>query len=278
MNKKKTLRVIGRIFLYGALLTGAVIFLIPFAWMISASLKESKDVFTYPIVWIPHTLVFENYRVIWEKIKLLTYFWNTAKLTVIITLIQIFTSSLAAYSFAKLQFKGRDILFLLYVGTIAIPWQAYMIPQYIMMGKLNLVNTHTGYILMQAFSAYGVFMMRQFYMGVPNELLEAARIDGMNEFKIYAKIMLPLSKSAIATLCITTFVFIWNDFMGPLIYFSTDAKKTLQIGLRFFITENSADYNLIMAASVVSLIPVLILFVALQKQFVEGIATSGLKG
>ncbi|HCM12871.1 MAG TPA: sugar ABC transporter ATP-binding protein [Lachnospiraceae bacterium] len=276
-KKKGLMHYIRLSILYILLIIGAAIFLIPFIWMLSASLKESKDVFTYPLQWIPEHFVWENYKVIWEKVRLLQYFANTAKITIIITCIQIFTSSFAAYAFAKMEFKGRNTLFLLYVGTIAIPWQAYMIPQYILMGKLGLVNTHIGYILLQSFSAFGVFLIRQFYIGIPNELLEAARIDGLSEYGIYFKLMLPLSKPAIATLCISSFVFIWNDFMGPLIYFSSDSLKTLQIGLRFFITENSADYNYIMAASVVSLIPVIILFVFLQKYFVQGIATSGLK-
>lgn len=277
-KKKSISYYVGRIVLYLVLIAGAVVFLVPFAWMISASLKESKDVFNYPIQWIPEVIRWDNYVVIWEKVKLLTYLGNTAKLTIIITLMQILTSSLAAYAFAKLEFKGRDSLFLLYVGTIAIPWQAYMIPQYILFGKLGLVNTHIGYILLQSFSAFGVFLIRQFYLGIPNELLEAARIDGLSEYGIYVRVMLPLSKAAIATLCISSFVFTWNDFMGPLIYFSSDYLKTLQIGIRFFITQNSSDYNFIMAASVISLIPVLILFICLQKYFVEGIATSGLKG
>lgn len=277
-KKSNAWHYIGKFFVYLVLILGAAIFLIPFLWMISASLKESKDVFNYPIQWIPDVIHWENYAEIWNRINLLTYFGNTAKLTIIITAIQIVTSTLAAYAFAKLEFKGRDKLFLLYVGTIAIPWQAYMIPQYIMLGKVGLVNTHIGYILLQSFSAFGVFLMRQCYLGIPNELLEAARIDGLSEFGIYRKVMLPLSKASIATLCISSFVFTWNDFMGPLIYFSSDRLKTMQIGIRFFITQNSSDYNYIMAASVVSLIPVLILFIFLQKYFVEGIATSGLKG
>lgn len=278
MNKKTHRKSdILKILIYIILIIGTVCMLFPFVWMLSASLKESKDVFSFPIQWIPEILHWENYRMIWSKVSLLTYFGNTTKLTIIITLIQLLTSSFAAYAFAKMEFKGRNFLFLCYISTIAIPWQVYMVPQYILMGRLGLTNTHIGIILMQSFTAFGVFLIRQFYMGIPNELIEAARIDGLSEYGIYAKIMLPLSKPALSTLIISSFVMVWNDFMGPLIYLNSDNLKTLQLGLRMFITQYSADYNLIMAASVISLIPVFILFISLQKFFVEGVATSGLK-
>ncbi|MDO4295130.1 MAG: carbohydrate ABC transporter permease [bacterium] len=267
-----------QVLLYAVLILGALVMLLPFAWMLSASFKAQKDVFNFPIQWIPPEWHPENYQTIWTQIPLVTYFLNTAKLTIIITCIQLLTSSFAAYAFAKLDFKGRDQLFLMYVMTIAIPWQVYMVPQYIMMGKFHLTDSHLGLVLMHTFTAFGVFLIRQFYVGVPNELMEAARIDGLSEYGIWSRIMLPLSKPAIATLCITSFVNEWNDFMGPLIYLSTDSKKTLQLGLRLFNGQFSADYQLIMAASIVSLIPVFIMFVSLQKYFVEGIATSGMKG
>lgn len=277
-KKNPALYYLSQVLLYGALILGALIMLTPFAWMLSASFKAQKDVFNFPIQWIPPEWHPENYQRIWVQIPLIKYFLNTAKLTVIITVIQLITSSFAAYAFAKLEFKGRDQLFLLYVMTIAIPWQVYMVPQYIMMGKLHLTDSHLGLVLMHTFTAFGVFLIRQFYVGIPNELIEAARIDGLSEYGIWARIMLPLSKPAIATLCITSFVNEWNDFMGPLIYLSTDSKKTLQLGLRLFNGQYSSEYQLIMAASVVSLIPVFIMFVSLQKYFVEGIATSGMKG
>lgn len=162
--------------------------------------------------------------------------------------------------------------------TIAVPWQTYMVPQFILMSKLGLNNTHMALILLQAFSAFGVFMMKQFYQGIPDELCEAGRIDGMSEYAIWAKIMLPLSKPAISTLIIFTFVGTWNDFLGPMIYLTKTELKTIQIGLRMFITQYSTEYGLIMAGSVVTLIPVLIIFLIMQKNFVQGISVSGLKG
>ncbi len=274
----KTKNTISKILTYTLLIALTIVMLVPFAWMLSASLQLNKDVFKFPFDWIPNNPVWSNYKEIWTKIPLGKFIFNTSKLTVIITLLQLFTSSFAAYAFAKLDFKYRDKIFLCYVATIAVPWQVYMVPQFIMMRELNLSDTHLALILLQAFSAFGVFLIRQFYMSIPNELLEAARIDGYSEYKIYYKIMLPLAKPALSTLTIFTFVGVWNDFMGPLIYINSEAKKTIQVGLRMFISQYSAEYSLIMAASLIALIPVLIIFLALQRFFVEGVASSGLKG
>ncbi len=264
--------------LYIGLILITAVTLLPLVWMLSASLKLEQDVFSVPIQWIPQNPQWVNYKRIWSKIPLGIFTFNTVKLTVIITVIQLITSSFAAYGFSKCNFKGRDGLFLCYVATIAIPWQVYMLPQYSMMNQMHLVDTHLSIILLQSFTAFGVFLIRQFYISIPNELLEAARIDGLNEYGIYFRIILPLSKPALATLTIFSFVSVWNDFMGPMIYFNSTAKKTIQLGIRMFISQYSAEYGLIMAASVVSLIPVLIIFLAFQQFFVQGVATSGLKG
>ncbi|HIS13070.1 MAG TPA: carbohydrate ABC transporter permease [Candidatus Ornithospirochaeta stercorigallinarum] len=267
-----------KVLLYVFLIVMAAIMLLPFLWMLSASLKQDRDVFTFPIKWIPENPEWANYSRIWTQIPLLTYILNTVKLTIIVTLLQLFTSSFAAYAFAKLRFKGRNALFLGYVATIAVPWQAYMVPQFMMLRSMGLNNTHLAIIILQAFSAFGVFMMKQFYEGIPTELCEAARIDGMTEYGIYAKIMLPLAKPSLSTLTIFTFVNTWNDFLGPYIYLTRDNLKTIQLGLRSFIGQYSSEYGLIMAGSVVTMIPVIAVFLALQKYFVEGVASSGLKG
>jgi multiple sugar transport system permease protein len=246
--------------------------------MLSAALKENKDVFNFPIKWIPDQIKWINYKDIWTRIPLKIFMQNSVKLSVIVTFLQVLTSSFAAYAFAKLEFAGRRVLFLAYIATIAVPWQAYMVPQFIMMSKLGLNNTHLAIIFLQAFSAFGVFMMRQFYMSIPSELCEAARIDGLSEYGIWSRIMLPNAKPAITTLVIFTFVNTWNDFLGPMIYLNSTELKTIQIGLRMFITQYTSDYALIMAASVVALIPVLLIFLSLQKQFVQGVAASGIKG
>ncbi len=267
-----------KVLLYVFLIIMAAVMLLPFLWMLSASLKEDRDVFTFPVEWIPSDPRWANYQDIWTRIPLLTYILNTVKLTIIVTLLQLFTSSFAAYAFAKLRFKGRNALFLGYIATIAVPWQAYMVPQFMMLRSMGLNNTHMAIIILQAFSAFGVFMMKQFYEGVPTELCEAARIDGMTEYGIYAKIMLPLAKPSLSTLTIFTFVNTWNDFLGPYIYLTRDNLKTIQLGLRSFIGQYSSEYGLIMAGSVVTMIPVLAVFLSLQKYFVEGVASSGLKG
>lgn len=194
------MKVIGRVLLYTVLIAMALFTLIPFVWMLSSSLKLDQEVFQYPIRWIPETFHWENYRIIWERVSLLTYFKNTAIIALAVTFLQTLTSSFAAYAFAKLRFKGRDLLFVAYIATIAVPWQAYMLPQFIMMRSMGLYDTLLAMIVLQAFSAFGVFLMRQFYQGIPTELCEAARIDGLSEYGIWAKIMLPLSTAAIATL------------------------------------------------------------------------------
>ncbi|MEB2844329.1 ABC transporter permease subunit [Rhizobiales bacterium RZME27] len=264
--------------IYATVIIITIVMLLPFAWMLSASLKLSSEVFVFPIEWIPSNPQWSNYVDIWTKIPLALFIYNTSKLTIIVTLLQLFTSSFAAYAFAKLHFPYKNALFLGYIATIAMPWQVYMVPQFLLMREFGLNNTHLALICLQAFTAFGVFLMRQFYMSIPTELCEAARIDGMNEYQIWAKIMLPLSKPALSTLTIFTFVTTWNDFLGPMIYLTKTELKTIQIGLRMFISQYSAEYGLIMAASVVALIPVLIVFLSLQRFFVEGVASSGIKG
>ncbi|UIY27102.1 carbohydrate ABC transporter permease (plasmid) [Rhizobium leguminosarum] len=274
-GRKVTLKSVA---IYAIVIAVTLIMLMPFAWMLSASLKLSRDVFAFPIEWIPSEPQWHNYVDIWTKIPLALFIYNTSKLTIIVTLLQLLTSSFAAYAFAKLNFPYKNTLFLGYIATIAMPWQVYMVPQFLLMREFGLNNTHLALICLQAFTAFGVFLMRQFYMSIPTELCEAARIDGMNEYQIWARIMLPLSKPALSTLTIFTFVTTWNDFLGPMIYLTKTELKTVQIGLRMFISQYSAEYGLIMAASVVALIPVLVVFLSLQRFFVEGIASTGLKG
>lgn len=268
----------GTVVIYVLLIILTCITLLPLIWMLSASVKLDIEVFSVPIQWIPKEFHWSNFAKIWKKIPLEIFTFNSAKLTLIITVIQVITSSFAAFGFAKCKFKGRDTLFLCYVATMAIPWQVFMMPQYMIMNKFKLVDTHIGYILMQSFTAYGVFLLRQFFVSLPDELLEAARIDGLNEWGIYARIALPLSKPSIATLTIFSFVAIWNDYMGPMIYFNSTNMKTIQLGIRMFISQYSTEYGLVMATSVLSLVPVFIIFLCCQKFFVQGIASSGIKG
>jgi multiple sugar transport system permease protein len=269
---------IGRIGMYALLVVLLTVVLLPFLWMLSSSFKHDDQVLTVPVQWLPTTFVWSNYAQIWTQIPMAGYLANSAFLAIVITILQVLTGSFAAYGFSKVRFPGRDALFLAYIATIAVPWQAYMIPQYVMMQKAGLTNTFTALILLQAFGAFGVFLMRQYYLTIPDELNEAARIDGLSDYGIWARIILPLSKPALASLALLTFVNTWNDYMGPFIYLSSNELWTVQIGLKSFIGQYSAQYALIMTGSVISIIPILVIFLAGQRYFISGIATSGMKG
>ncbi|MBD8101641.1 carbohydrate ABC transporter permease [Plantibacter sp. VKM Ac-2885] len=267
-----------RVLIYVMLTVLTAIIFVPFFWMVSSSLKQNNEVFSIPVQWIPTEFVWQNYVDIWTRIPMLTYLKNSLFLSVTITILQVLTGSFAAYGFSKMHFKGRDVLFVAYIATIAVPWQAYMIPQYIMMQNAGLVNTHLSIILLQAFGAFGVFLMRQYYLTIPDELSEAARIDGLNEYAIWWRIILPLTKPALASLALLTFVSTWNDYMGPFIYLTSNDLWTVQLGLRSFVGQYDAEYALIMAGSVVSVIPIVLIFLLGQRYFIQGIATSGMKG
>lgn len=265
--------------LYVVLIIMAACMVIPFLWMLSASIKSDREVFNMnPFVWIPENPRWSNYTEIWTKIPFLRFIMNTTIITLLVTTLQLVTSSFAAYSFAKLDFKFKNILFLAYISTIAMPWQVYMVPQFTMMRSFGLNDKLMSMVYLHAFSAFGVFMMKQFFQDIPDTLCEAARIDGMSEFGIWRKIMVPLSKPALSTLTIISFVNSWNDYLGPLIYLKSQANKTVQLGLKMFIGQYSSEYGLIMAGSVVSLIPVIGIFIIMQRHFIEGVASTGIKG
>ena len=263
---------------YLMLAVAAAGLLLPFYWMVVSSVKTNNDVFTVPIKWLPDTVVWSNYLDIWRKSDMVTWLTNTLILSVAVSALQVFTGSFAAYGFAKVRFPGRDALFLAYVGTIAVPWQSYMIPQFILMSKLGLSDTLWSIIALQAFGAFGVFLMKQYYESIPDELVDAARIDGMSEYGIYRRIMLPLSVPALASLILLTLVNTWNDYLGPLLYLRSPGLWTIQIGLKSFISQYNAEYALVMTGSVLSVLPIAVIFLAGQRYFVEGIATTGLKG
>ncbi|RZT77861.1 carbohydrate ABC transporter membrane protein 2 (CUT1 family) [Micromonospora violae] len=268
----------GRLVGYAALVLAAAGLLLPFFWMVVASLKTNNDVFTIPITWLPDPVVWRNYVDIWQRSDMTTWLGNTLLLSVIVTLLQVFTGSFAAYGFARVRFPGRNVLFLAYVGTIAVPWQSYMIPQFILMSKLHLSNTLWSIVAIQAFGAVGVFLMKQFYETIPEELSEAARVDGLSEYGIYRRIILPLSRPALASLALLMFTTTWNDYLGPLIYLRSPELRTIQLGLNTFISQYNAEYALIMTGSVLSVLPVAVIFLLGQRYFTEGIASTGLKG
>ncbi len=252
--------------------------LFPFLWMVIGSLKPKAELFAVPMKLLPSTWMWKNYGDVLKKIPFVTFYINTAKIAIFSTLGQVITCALSAYAFAKLRFKGRDFLFMLYLATMMIPYQVTMIPQYELMNKLNLLNSHAALIILHCFSPFGVFLLRQFFVSIPDSLIEAARIDGAKDFRILSQIVLPLSKSALATLVTLKFLDSWNEFTGPLIFLNEKEKFTLQVGIRMFQQENGTEYTLIMAATTMSLIPIVLLYVFAQKYFIEGIAAAGVKG
>jgi len=278
-GRVRTALTVGRTLGYIALIIAAIGLLAPFFWMIMSSLKNANEVFSVPVVWIPETFVWQNYIDIWTKSNMLVWIRNTLFLAVTVTFLQVLTGSFAAYGFARMKFAGRDILFLVYIGTIAVPWQSYMIPQFILLSNLKVSNTLWAIILLQAFGAFGVFLMKQYYETIPEELSEAARLDGLSEYAIWRRIMLPLSIPAIASLTMLTFVNTWNDYLGPLIYLRNPDLWTIQLGLKSFVSNLfDTNYALLFAGLTISVLPIAIIFLLGQKYFVEGIATSGLKG
>jgi multiple sugar transport system permease protein len=251
----------------------------PFFWMVMSSLKSSNDVFSVPVTWVPDPFVWSNYVDIWTKSDILTWIRNTLILSIAVTFLQVLTGSFAAYGFSKMRFRGRDVLFLVYIGTIAVPWQSYMIPQFILLSNAHVANTLWAVILLQAFGAFGVFLMKQYYETIPEELSEAARLDGLSEYGIWRRIMLPLSVPALASLTLLTFVNTWNDYLGPLIYLRNPDLWTIQLGLKSFVSNlYDTNYALLFAGLTISVIPIAIIFMLGQKYFVEGLATSGMKG
>ncbi len=274
----RTRRKIGRAILWMVLFLVGITMILPFLWTLSASFKSNNEIFQVPFRWIPDELNWDNYKEVWTEVPFFTYFLNTLKLSVIITAGQVVTCSLAAYSFSKMNYPGRDKIFLCYLATMMVPWHAIMIPQFIIVKNLGLYDTHWSLILLQLFSAFGVFLMRQYMMGVPRELSEAARIDGCGELAIYGRVIMPICRPAVATLIIFTFNSVWNDYMGPMIYLTSDRLKTIQIGLASFSSLYRTDYGPIMAGTICALIPMVLIFIFAQKYLIEGVAFSGLKG
>ena len=275
MKKKQ---IVSRTIIIILLLMVAVIMILPFIWMVLGSLKMKSELFAVPLKWLPETPIWKNYSDVFEKVPFLQFYWNTAKVAVLSTAGQVLTCALSAYAFSKLEFKGRDVLFIFYLATMMIPGQVTMIPQYELMNNIGLLNNHWTLILLNWFSPFGVFLLRQFFVSIPDSLVEAARIDGASEVKIFSSVICPLAKPAFATLITLTFLNSWNDFQGPLIFLSSKEKFTLQMGIRYFQQMFGTEYTLIMASTTMSLIPILIIYICCQKYFIEGIAASGIKG
>ncbi len=267
-----------KVVLYLVLIILCIFFVAPFVWMLSTSLKSSNEVFMYPPVLIPEKFYWSNYREALTSIPFFTYIGNTAKVTSLAVLGNILTAPLVGYAFAKLEWPGRDKLFLLVLATMMLPFQITMIPLYSIYVKYGLINTYFPLVMPDFFGkAYFVFLMRQFFKTIPNEMSESARIDGASELQIYTRIMLPLAKPGLVTVALFAFVFSYTDFLGPLIFLTDETKWTLSLGLSKFTTSFGFEWTSIMAASTVFTIPMIIFFFFMQKYFVEGINTTGIK-
>lgn len=256
----------------------ALIMLIPFVWMVSASFKQNTEIFETPYRWIPQVFNFANYKRVWTQVNFLQYYLNTVKVTVISVVIQVITCSLAAFAFTKLKFPGRDKIFFAYIATMMVPWNAIMIPQFVIIKSLGFYDTHAALILIGSFNAFGVFLLRQNMLSIPGEMNEAAKIDGCGVLRTYWNIIMPLSKGSVATLIILSFNQVWNDYMAPMIYLDSDAKKTIQLGLASFKQQYKADYGAIMAGTVCAVIPIIIVYAFAQKYIIDGMAHAGVKG
>ncbi len=258
----------------------SILFLLPFVWMLSTSFKIEADVFKFPIEWIPERWNgFKNYQQVWfGDFPFYIYYWNSIKVAVLTTLVSCTVSALAAYGFSKVNFPAGKWLFIIVLATYMVPPQASLVPQFILYRNIGLFDSHLGLILLGSFSVLGTFMLRQFFMGIHNEYIDAAKIDGAGHWRIFWSIALPIVRPAVATYAILRFIWTWNDYQNPLIFLRTDALYTIQLAMQKFTTINGEFYSLIMAAAVSAILPLLIVFIIGQKQVIEGIALGGVKG
>lgn len=271
---------LGRVVVTALMGCAGIFFILPFLWMLSASFKPELEVMTYPIQWIPTTWnMVENYSQVWlGAVPFTLYYLNSIKVTLLATALSLAVSAMAAYGFSKVTFKGRETLFLLVLATYMIPPQAILVPQFLMFRWLGLFDSHLGLVLLAASGVLGTFLLRQFFMGVHNDIIESARMDGASHWAIFVRIGLPLVKPALATYMILRFIWTWNDYQNPLIFLRSDSLFTLQLGIRKFADLNGEFYSLMMAGAVSAIVPLLIIFIVGQKQVIEGVASGSVKG
>lgn len=256
-----------------------ILFLVPLLWMVSSSLKLAPDVFSQNFRWIPDKIQWSNYLQIWfhDKVPFWRLYCNSLFITVFSTAGQLIVSSMAGYALAKIEFKGRDILFVTILITMMIPAQALIIPRFVLFKSVGLYNTHWALILPAWFNVTSIFLLKQFYMGLPGDLMEAAKVDGASHFQIWWKVMLPLTKPALVTSTVLAFINSWNEYLNAIVFLPEAVNYTVAQGIQYWLAM-SDEYNLMMAAAASAIIPVVILFLFTQKYFVESIATTGVKG
>ncbi|HEV8657927.1 MAG TPA: carbohydrate ABC transporter permease [Thermoanaerobaculia bacterium] len=269
---------IGPLLINLALAIGAVVTLVPLLWMISASLMPTGEATAFPPRLLPSRVTFEHYRDLLVGLRLARSFGNSMLIAVVSTLLSLFFNSMAGYAFAKLRFRGRDRIFTWLIAALAIPAQIAMLPLFLLLKLMGLVNTYVGAMIPLMATIYGIFLVRQFMVSVPQDIINAARIDGANEWEIYWSVILPLARPVLATLAIFTFMSAWNDFMWPLIVLSDHRKYTMPVAIANLVGEHLQDLELMMASSVITVIPVLVLFFVLQKQYIAGVMAGSIKG
>jgi multiple sugar transport system permease protein len=278
LASRRGLHIRRQVITYFVATTLAVFFIFPFFWMIVGSLKDFRGFYDYPPSFLPVPAYWSNYAVVVDLIPLFRYVLNTLFIAAAITVCQLISSSTAGFAFATLQFRGREFLFMTFLAGLMVPFTVVLIPLFLIIRLLGLIDTYVALILPFVFTPFGVFLMRQFFMGLPLSLFDSAKIDGASPFGIYARIYLPLSGPVMATLGILAFVFFYNNLIWPLIVINTESLKTVSVGLLSFTGREGTSPHLIMAGATVSVVPTIVLFILLQKYFVEGITMTGLKG
>ncbi|HEY68113.1 MAG: carbohydrate ABC transporter permease [Chloroflexi bacterium] len=279
LRSKRARKTVFAIFWYIVLGITAVAVMLPYIWMLSTSLKGSDEVFAYPPNWIPRTWRFQNYVEAWNAAPFGRYFLNSAVVALAVTIGQLITCSLAAFAFARMEFKGKDVMFALFLSTTMISTQVTLVPSYLVLKTLRWLDTYQALIVPFLANAFGVFMMRQYFMTLPRELEDAAKLDGCGRLRFLWQVLLPLSKPIVASQALFAFMGNWNSYLWPLIVTTSEHMRTLQIGLRYFVSqEGGTQWGIFMAATVFVSVPIVLFYLFVQKSFVEGIATTGLKG
>ncbi|MDD6143963.1 MAG: carbohydrate ABC transporter permease [bacterium] len=279
MTKSRFFQGVELTILYVILITMALCFIVPFFWLVSSSFKYPYELFEVPVRWIPRTIQFENYQKMFTMIPFFQYLWNTVKIVIWNVIGSLISCSLVAYGFSRLKWPGRDKVFVLVLITMILPFQVTMIPQFLMFQKLGWVGTPLPLTVTAFFgNPFYIFLLKQFFSGLPEELSQAARIDGAGEFRIFWQVCIPLARPAMTTVAIFSFMRCWNDYIGPLLYLTNNKEYTLSIGVQLIRSTLDPKWAELMAAGVVMVTPVLVIFFLMQKYFIQGISMSGIKG
>lgn len=278
MASRRTSKVVLYTLAYVLLIIFAFIMLMPFVWMLLSTFKDQRELFEFPPKFLPKKLTLNNYIEVFKTVPFVRYYLNSLLVTFSSVVLNLFSSSLAGYAFAKYRFKGREIIFKVILGAMMIPFPVTIIPLYIMVYDLGLVDSYFALIITGSVSIFGTFLMRQFIVNIPDDLLDAARIDGSSEFGTYVRIILPNLKAPLSALAVFSFMSTWNAFLWPLLVVNDDRHRTVQLGVQFFTQRYGDLIHLQITAAAMAIIPIIVLYLFLQRQFIQGITMTGLKG